>query len=314
MLKLSDYEILQTLGAGSFGRVRLSRHKASNRYVAIKSLKKAEIIRIKQVDHVISENNILCSINHPFIVAMDGFTQDNRYLFLVLEFVSGGELFTYLRGVGRFEPPQACFYSAQVAMMFEYLHSKNVIYRDLKPENLLIGVDGYMKLTDFGFAKIVEGRTYTLCGTPEYLAPEILLNKGHGKAVDWWTLGVLLYEMIAGIDPFSDEDPMAIYQKILKGKILFPKGFDRDAKSLVKHLLVADLSKRYGNLKNRAQDIKNHRFYDSINWKMMYEKKVSPPYKPVVKSPSDTTHFTDYPESDELSPAIPPPEDPFATW
>lgn len=231
ILNLSDYEVLQTLGAGSFGRVRLSRHKASNRYVAIKSLKKAEIIRIKQVDHVISENNILANINHPFIVYMDGFTQDNRYLYLVLEFVSGGELFTYLRGVGRFEPPQACFYAAQVCMMFEFLHSKNVIYRDLKPENLLIAVDGYMKLTDFGFAKIVEGRTYTLCGTPEYLAPEILLNKGHGKAVDWWTLGVLLYEMIAGIDPFSDEDPMAIYQKILKGKIVFPKGFDRDAKS-----------------------------------------------------------------------------------
>lgn len=149
------------------------------------------------------------------------------------------------------------FYSAQITLIFEYLHSKNVVYRDLKPENLLINTDGYLKLTDFGFAKIVDGRTYTLCGTPEYLAPEILLNKGrrdwqgHGKAVDWWTLGILLYEMIAGIDPFNDDDPMAIYQKILKGKVVFPKGFDKDAKSLVKHLLVADLSKRYGNLKAR---------------------------------------------------------------
>jgi len=188
---------------------------------------------------------------------MFGYCQDSRFLYLILEYISGGELFTYLRGVGRFDPQQSwydiskhSFYAAQVAMMFEYLHSKNVVYRDLKPENLLIAPDGYMKLTDFGFAKVVEGRTYTLCGTPEYLAPEILLNKGHGKAVDWWTLGILLYEMIAGIDPFNDEDPMTIYQKILKGKILFPKGFDKDAKSLVKHLLVADLSKRYGNLKN----------------------------------------------------------------
>ena len=130
VLNLGDYEVLQTLGAGSFGRVRLARHKASNRYVAIKSLKKAEIIRIKQVDHVISENNILANVSHPFIVYMDGFTQDSRYLYLVLEFVSGGELFTYLRGVGRFEPPQACFYCAQVCMMFEFCHSKNVIYRD----------------------------------------------------------------------------------------------------------------------------------------------------------------------------------------
>ena len=145
--------------------------------------------------------------------------------------------------------------------MFEYLHSKNIIYRDLKPENILMAADGYLKLTDFGFAKYCDSRTYTLCGTPEYLAPEILLNKGHGKPVDWWCLGILIYEMLAGkikiiiisikigIDPFNDEDPMAIYQKILKGKVKFPRDFDKNAKSLVKHLLVADLTKRYGNLK-----------------------------------------------------------------
>lgn len=119
----------------------------------------------------------------------------------------------------------------------------------MKPENILIDHRGYLKLTDFGFAKIVDSRTYTLCGTPEYLAPEMLLNKGHGKPVDWWTFGILLYEMLAGIDPFSDEDPMLIYQKILKGKVKFPRSFDKNAKSLVKHILQADLSKRYGCLK-----------------------------------------------------------------
>ncbi len=127
--------------------------------------------------------------------------------------------------------------------MFDYLHTKDIVYRDLKPENLLIAQNGYLKLTDFGFAKIIENRTYTLCGTPEYLAPEILLQKGHGKPVDWWCLGILIYEMIVGIDPFSDDEPMAVYQNILKGKVRFPSNFNKDAKSLVKHLLVAELAK-----------------------------------------------------------------------
>lgn len=247
-LALDAYEIGVTLGTGSFGRVRIAKEKKTGRYVAVKILKKAEIIKMKQVDHIMNENNILASIDHPFIIYMDGFTQDDRHLYLVIEFVRGGEMFTYLRGIGKFDAKQAQFYSAQVASMFEYLHSKNIIYRDLKPENILIDHLGYLKLTDFGFAKIVESRTYTLCGTPEYLAPEMLLNKGHGKPVDWWTFGILLYEMIAGIDPFSDEDPMLIYQKILKGKVKFPRSFDKNAKSLVKHLLQADLAKRYGNL------------------------------------------------------------------
>jgi len=163
------------------------------------------------------------------------------------------------------------------------LHSKNIVYRDLKPENILIEKTGYLKLTDFGFAKIIEGRTYTLCGTPEYLAPEIILNKGHGKPVDWWTTGILLYEMIAGIDPFSDDDPMMVYQKILKGKIRFPSHFDPNAKSLVKHLLEADLTKRYGNLKGGVQDIKGHRFFKTLDFQVLLSKKISAPYIPKVK-------------------------------
>ncbi len=249
-LDLSNYEMLKVLGEGSFGRVKLTKNLKTNTYCAFKQLKKYDIVKFKQVDHLKNENFILYSLEHPFIVKMEGMTQDKRILYIAMEYVAGGELFTYLRSVGKFSPNQACFYASHVTLMFEYLHSKNVIYRDLKPENLLIDPDGYLKLTDFGFAKIVEGRTYTLCGTPEYLCPEILTNKGHGKGVDWWTLGILIYEMIAGIDPFNDDDPMAIYQNILRGVIKFPRKFDRDARSLVKHLLQADLSKRYGNLKN----------------------------------------------------------------
>lgn len=247
-LQVADYEVKETIGTGSFGRVRLGRHKQSGTYVALKILKKAEIIRLRQVDHIISEVSILTQIDHPFLIKMHGISQDPKYLVLYLDYIPGGELFNYLRTIGNLNNEEARFYAAQVTLMFEYLHKKDIIYRDLKPENLLIDKYGYLKLTDFGFAKHVEDKTYTLCGTPEYLAPEILLQKGHSKPVDWWCLGILIYEMLVGIDPFSDDDPMAVYQNILKGKIKFPKNFPKEAKSLVKHLLVADLTKRFGNL------------------------------------------------------------------
>ena len=314
LIKLSDYEIGETLGTGSFGRVRISKNKKTNEYVAMKIMKKVEILKSKQADHIANEIKILSMIDHPFVIKFDGFTQDDKYLYLALECINGGELFTYLRGVGRFPVDQARVYIAQIVSIFEYLHSKNIIYRDLKPENILIHKSGYLKLTDFGFAKIVEGRTYTLCGTPEYLAPEIILNKGHGKPVDWWTCGILLYEMIAGIDPFSDDDPMMVYQKILKGKIKFPSGFDSNAKSLVKHLLESDLTKRYGNLKGGVKDIKGHRFFKELSWEKLINMELTPPYIPKVKSPSDISNFSSYPDSDTPCPSIKKSEDPFLDW
>jgi len=313
-IKLSDYDIFQTLGTGTFGRVRLAKSKATGEFFALKMLKKAEIIKNKQVDHIINENTILSNIEHPLLIKMHGFCQDERYLYFLLEYVPGGELFTYLRNVSILEPDEARFYSAQIVLMFEYLHSKNIIYRDLKPENLLIQSDGYLKLTDFGFAKYVEGRTYTLCGTPEYLAPEILLNKGHGKPVDWWCLGIILYEMLAGIDPFNDDDPLAIYNNILSNRLKFPKEFDKDAKSLVRHLLEADLTKRYGNGKGGVNDIKNHRFYNKLDWTELLQKKLPASYKPIIKGKGDSSNYSKYPDSAELPKPIKASEDPFSGW
>merc|ERR1712099_196304 len=199
---------------------------------------------------------------------MMGYSKDDRFMYIIMEIIAGGELFVHLRRARKFSDEQSKFYAALTAAGFAHIHSKNIIHRDLKPENILMCQNGYSKLTDFGFAKIIEPgtRTYTLCGTPEYIAPEVLLNKGHGKPVDWWTLGILIYEMIVGYPPFVDEDPMGIYQKILSGKIVFPKLFDKNAKGLVKRLLTADLGKRYGNLKDGVDDIKQHKWFSIISW------------------------------------------------
>jgi len=247
---VSEYDFLSVLGQGAFGRVSLVREKASGNFFAIKQLKKSDLIKKKQVDHVKNEITILNSVDHPFIVSMNGMAQDSQYLYICIEYVQGGELFTHLRRQRRFGKVQASFFAAQVVLMLEHLHSNNVVYRDLKPENLLIDSMGYLKLSDFGFAKVVKDRTYTICGTPEYIAPEILRNQGHGKGADWWALGVLVYEMLVGIDPFNANDPMEIYKRILSLDLKFPTKFYKDGRSLIKHLLQIDLSKRYGNLSN----------------------------------------------------------------
>eukprot|EP00434_Breviolum_minutum_P029095 symbB.v1.2.025734.t2/scaffold2517.1/size77087/3 len=289
-------------------------HKGNGRHYALKTLKKAAIIKMKQVDHIMSEKQILAKLQHPFIVNMFGSFHDPRYIYMVLEYIVGGEFFTHLRKAGRFENEQSLFYAAQITCIFEYCHELNIVYRDLKPENILINADGYVKLTDFGFAKVIEHRTYTLCGTPEYIAPEVLLNKGHGKPVDWWTLGILVYEMIVGYPPFVDEDPMGIYQKILAGKITFPKIFHKEAKSLVKKLLTPDLGKRFGNLKNGAADIKEHKWFKDLSWDDLVAKKIEAPFKPAVKGATDTSNFDDYPDSDQEPPAVNASQDPFTNW
>lgn len=303
-LKLEDVECRATLGTGSFGRVRLCQHKVDKCFYALKILKKSEVIYLKQVDHVKTEKKILEEISHPFIVNMEGAFQDDKNLYLLLEYIIGGEFFSHLRKAGRFPNDTARYYAAQITLVFEYLHGLNILYRDLKPENLLLDKIGNCKVTDFGFAKKVEYRTWTLCGTPEYLAPEIILSKGHGKAVDWWACGILIYEMLAGYPPFYDEDPLGIYQKILEGKIKFPWHFDRHSKDLCKKLLTADLTKRLGNLKGQAEDIKKHKWYSGgtppLDWVAML-KSTDAPVKPEVKDESDTSNFDDYPDSAEGS-------------
>ncbi|KAF8820628.1 AGC kinase [Cardiosporidium cionae] len=323
-LCIDNLLLLKTLGTGSFGRVFLTKFKDDphSEPMAVKRLKKAVVIRQKQVDHIVSERKILSQVMHPFVVNLIGSFKDDRFLYIALEYVVGGEFFTYLRRIKRCNEEAARFYTAQVILIFDYLHSKNIIYRDekdrvwrdLKPENLLIDSSGYLKLTDFGFAKVIEHRTFTLCGTPEYIAPEVLLNRGHGKPVDWWTLGILIYEMIVGYPPFFDEDPMGVYHKILNGKIVFPAFFPKYAKLLVRRFLSADLSKRYGNLRNGIDDIRNHKWFEDFPWDLLLGKSLAPPYKPRIKSLDDSSNFEAYPETVEQPMAVVGDDDPFNDW
>jgi len=301
-IDLSYFSLGATLGTGSFGRVRLVHYKPNNLWCAIKMLKKAEVIRLQQVEHMLSEKAILVTLDHPMIVKLLAAFQDVKYLYLCLEYIVGGEFFTHLRRAGRFDNGTARFYASQIVMIFQYLHKMDYIYRDLKPENLLLDEQGYIKITDFGFAKKVAFKTYTLCGTPEYIAPEVLLNKGHGKGVDWWTLGILIFETLAGQPPFVDDDPMGIYQQILAGKINFPRYFDRNAKALIKKLLTADLTKRYGCLKNGAEDVKKHKWFSGVSWDSMYNKELAAPIIPQVLHEGDTSNFDSYPDSVEEAP------------
>jgi serine/threonine protein kinase len=274
---------------------------SDNNYYALKILKKSEIIRLKQVEHIKSEVKILSHLQHPFIVNMLGQFQDDRKLYMVLEYVPGGELFSHLRREGRFSNDASKFYSAEIILAFSYCHSKNIVYRDLKPENLLISNSGHIKITDFGFAKQLdkEGRTWTLCGTPEYLAPEIIQSKGHGRSVDWWALGILIFEMLAGYPPFYDENPFGIYQKILSGKIDFPRHFLSKPKDLIKQLLRHDRTKRIGCLKNGAEDIQRHKWFGKLTWGAILAREVASPFVPEVTSAGDTSHFDPYPDSVE---------------
>lgn len=239
-------------------------------------------------------------MNYPFLVKLYGTFQDPQSLFFILEYVVGGEFFTYLRTAGRLAEKTTKFYIGEIVLAFKYLHSRQIVYRDLKPENLLLDSRGHVRITDFGFAKFVDFRTYTLCGTPDYLAPEIILNKGHGIAVDWWALGVLIFEMMAGYPPFFDDEAMGTYRKILKGKISYPTHFSRNVKDLVGKLLQADLTKRYGNLKGGAEDIKRHPWFSEMDWEALENLQIKPAIVPKSRGEMDTSNFDDYSNLGEM--------------
>lgn len=290
-LSISDFDLLKVIGKGSFGKVMQVIKKDTKQIYALKTLRKQHIVSRMEVTHTLAERTVLARINNPFIVPLKFSFQSPEKLYLVLSFINGGELFWHLQRDGKFSMDRSRFYIAELLTALESLHELNVIYRDLKPENILLDYQGHIALCDFGLCKLNmsnEDKTNTFCGTPEYLAPELLLNQGYTRSVDWWTLGTLLYEMLTGLPPFYDDDVPTMYRKILQNPLKFPSFLDMtDAQDLLVKLLQKDPALRLSD----ASEIKNHSFFKDIDWSKLLNKSYLPPFNPNVENLMDTSNF-----------------------
>ena len=295
-LSYSDFEHLKLLGRGSFGEVLLVRLKANKKLYAMKILDKNMLKQRKQQIHTKTERDLMVKINCPFIVNIKSAFQDEFKLYIVSEFLQGGDLFFHLHEKKNtvFPEEKAKFYVMELVIALDFLHKNNMVYRDLKPENILLDLQGHIKLTDFGLSKIFENendKAFTVCGTPQYLAPEILLKKGYDKSVDWWSLGCVLYEMLYCRLPFKFKKGQKISLNIYKEEIPFDKKISEDAKDFISNLLIFEPESRLGYGTNGAENIKNHKFFKGINWNDVWDKKLEPPFVPKLKDEQDLKYF-----------------------
>lgn len=293
-----DFEILKLIGKGTFGQVFQVRKKDTQRIYAMKVLSKKVIIQKKEVQHTIGERNILvrtATSDSPFIVGLKYSFQTPADLYLVTDYMSGGELFWHLQREGRFMEDRAKFYIAELILALRHLHQYNIVYRDLKPENILLDANGHIALCDFGLSKANLSKgdtTNTFCGTTEYLAPEVLLDEaGYTKMVDFWSLGVLVFEMCCGWSPFYAEDTQQMYKNIAFGKVRFPRdALSTEGRNFVKGLLNRNPNHRLG-AKGDADELMAHPFFSDVDWKALGRKALVPPFKPKLKGELDTSNF-----------------------
>jgi serum/glucocorticoid-regulated kinase 2 len=287
-LTVDDFTLLKVIGQGSFGKVLQVRKNDTQRIYAIKSVRKAKIIARNEVLHTMTERSILAQVDHAFIVPLKFSFESDTKLYFVLAFVNGGELFTHLNHARVFDINRARFYTAELLCALEYLHDFGIIYRDLKPENILLDYEGHIALCDFGLCKLEmkdEDKTDTFCGTPEYMAPEIITGDAYNKTVDWWTLGTVLYEMLTGMPPFYDEDKEEMYRKIISMDLYFPPALIAPAaKALLQGLLDCIPAQRLGA--KGAGEIKAHAFFKGIDWHKLVQRRYVPSFKPNVVSNS----------------------------
>ncbi|KAK2920860.1 hypothetical protein Q8A73_000345 [Channa argus] len=293
-IKPCDFDYLKIIGKGSFGKVLLARHKESSNYYAVKVLQKKIILKKKEQKHIMAERSVLMkNIKHPFLVGLHYSFQTTDKLYFVLDYVNGGELFYHLQRERIFLEPRARFYAAEIASALGYLHSLHIVYRDLKPENILLDSQGHIVLTDFGLCKEgleANGTTTTFCGTPEYLAPEVLQKQAYDRTVDWWCLGSVLYEMLYGLPPFYSRNTAEMYNNILHKAPMLKPNVSNAGRELLEGLLQKDRTKRLG-AKDDFLELKYHSFFSPLNWDDLMAKKITPPFLPSVSGPTDLRHF-----------------------
>jgi serum/glucocorticoid-regulated kinase 2 len=303
-ISITDFEMISVLGRGAFGKVTLVKKKGdvTNTLYALKSLKKADLVRAHQVEHTATERYVLEQVHSPFLIHLSFAFQTTEKLYIVMDYLTGGEMFFWLKKQVKFSESRSKLYMAECVLAIEAMHAKDIVHRDLKPENILLDKDGHIKLVDYGLAKggitssgdANDGgvRTRTFCGTPEYVAPELIENQPHGKAVDWWALGAILYEMLYGLPPFWDNNTTTMYKKILHDEIKFKAEVvtSQMAKIIIRKMLERPVARRLGS--RGSTEIKQEPFFASLEFKKVLSKKYTPEFiPPKQKNDSDVKNF-----------------------
>ena len=290
-LTRDHFALLEVIGKGSYAKVLLVEQIQTGELFAMKVLKKENVEKRNAVQHVKNERHILSEIDHPFVIKFRGCFQDPTRLYFLLEYCPGGDLYSLLFKVRRFNEFQTRFYAAQIVLALEHLHNQDIVYRDLKPENVLIDEKGYIRITDFGLSrtgvKDASGAR-SICGTPEYLAPEIVLRLEYGKAVDWWTLGSIIYEMLVGAPPFYVESRPELFERIKFDNPKFPSNLSQNARNLIECLLKKDPAKRLGT----TSKVRDHPWFEDVNWDALLKMQYEAPFVPKLTSPTDVQHFS----------------------
>ncbi|XP_010887544.1 serine/threonine-protein kinase N1 isoform X3 [Esox lucius] len=312
-LCLQDFRLIAVLGRGHFGKVLLSEYKKTGTIYAIKALKKGDIVARDEVESLMCEKRIFETVNvshHPFLVNLFACFQTPEHVCFVMEYTAGGDLMMHIHS-DVFTEPRAVFYSACVVLGLQFLHDHKIVYRDLKLDNLLLDTDGYVKIADFGLCKEGMGygdRTSTFCGTPEFLAPEVLTDTSYTRAVDWWGLGVLIYEMLVGESPFPGDDEEEVFDSIVNDEVRYPRFLSTEAIGIMRRLLRRNPERRLGSGEKDAEEVKKQPFFRGLDWEALLQRKLPPPFVPSIKGREDVSNFDE--EFTTEPPALTPPREP----